>query len=196
MYNCIFSAQCVENCCDKACPVLAEVSYLLERNNISMSSSVFSMDEKLVDNMMQFLDVVRENKMIAFKAAKTAVKSEQVTYTSILQNWEGSQLHCTVYSLKFQKYLDLIQKSWSTSNESSELQYMRIFISSCKVLIISGLDFVNFKDFQSQTLLTILQDREYSEGSTVIVLPKTELVGEGTFFNILKDQLGRMVNNK
>ena len=78
-------------------------------------------------------------------------------------------------------------------SEPTELQYMKIFIDSCRVLIISGLDFIMFKDFQCQTLLTLLQDREAENKQTILVLPKTDLLGEGPFFAILKDQLDKVV---
>lgn len=36
MNNCIFTAHCTETICDKACPILVETSYLLERNGLSL----------------------------------------------------------------------------------------------------------------------------------------------------------------
>lgn len=193
MNDCIFSAFCPEKTCDKSCPNLSESSYLLERNKITFDSSVFNMGEVVSENIEEFLHKTEEQILVAIKVDKTTIKAEQITYGCILRHWEGSQLHCVVYSLKFQRYLDLIQKSWGMKSEPTELQYMKIFIDSCRVLIISGLDFIMFKDFQCQTLLTLLQDREAENKQTILVLPKTDLLGEGPFFSILKDQLDKVV---
>jgi len=60
------------------------------------------------------------------------------------------------------------------------------------LLIISNIDFVNFKDFQCQTLLSLLQSRDKAEFGTIIVSPQTQsLVGSGLFFNRLQETLGR-----
>lgn len=193
MNDCIFSAFCPEKTCDKSCPNLSESSYLLERNKITFDSSVYNMGEAVSENIEKFLDKTEDQLLVAIRVDKTTIKAEQITYGCILRHWEGSQLHCVVYSLKFQRYLDLIQKSWGMKSEPTELQYMKIFIDSCRVLIISGLDFIMFKDFQCQTLLTLLQDREAENKQTILVLPKTDLLGEGPFFAILKDQLDKVV---
>lgn len=193
MNDCVFSSFCPEQICDKSCPYLSESSYLLERNKITFDSSVFNMGEAVSENIEEFLNKTEDQILVAIKVDKTTIKAEQITYGCILRHWEGSQLHCVVYSLKFQRYLDLIQKSWGMKSEPTELQYMRIFSDSCKILIISGLDFIMFKDFQCQTLLTMLQDREAENKQTILVLPKTDLLGEGSFFAILKDQLDKVV---
>ena len=193
MNDCIFSSFCSRLTCDKSCPYLSESSYLLERNKITFDSSVFNMGEAVSENIEEFLNKTEDQMLIAIKVDKTSMKAEQITYGCILRYYEGSQLHCVVYSLKFQRYLDLIHKSWGMKSEPTELQYMRIFIDSCKILIVSGLDFIMFKDFQCQMLLTLLQDREADSRQTILVLPKTDLLGEGPFFAILKDQLDKVV---
>jgi len=55
MHNCIYSAHCTQAMCDKSCPTLAETSYLLERNNISMSSDVFRRGQEAVDKYSNIL---------------------------------------------------------------------------------------------------------------------------------------------
>ena len=193
MNDCVFSPFCTNAICDKSCPDLSESSYLLERNKLTLDSSVYNMGEAVSENIEDFLDKIENQSIIGIRVDKTSVKADQITYGCILRYWRGSQLHCVVYSLKFQRYLDLVQKSWRMNSEPTELQYIRIFIESCKVLVISGLDFIMFKDFQCQTLLTLLQDRETEHKQTILVLPKTELLGDGLFFTILKDQLDKVV---
>ena len=183
MHNCIYSGHCMQEMCDKSCPTLAETTYLLERNRISMSSEVFKTDPTVVEKYIKYLNDA-EGKTKSLFAKNTVNASELLTYCSICQKWRGSRLHCTVYNLKFSQYVESIKKSWSMKSESDELEYMRIWSTNAKVLIISNLDYVNFKDFECQTLLSLLQSREKSEFTTILVSPITgSLVGNGQFFN-------------
>jgi hypothetical protein len=97
-----------------------------------------------------------------------------------------------VYNLKLSQYLEGIQNSWSGSSNLDALEYQKIWVSKAKLLIISNIDFVNFKDFQCQTLLSLLQSRDKPDMGTIVVSPTTQsLVGSGLFFNRLHEILGR-----
>lgn len=183
MYNCIFSGHCTNLMCDKSCPTLAETTYLLDRNNISMSSSVFNADKDKLNKYSKLLENI-QGKQHTLITSNTVQAAELLTYCGICQNWKGSRLHCTVYNLKFSQYVEAIQNSWSSKFETEQLEYMKIWAASAKVLIISNLDYVNFRDFQCQTLLTLLQSRASNEYTTIIVSPLTSaLVGDGRFFD-------------
>ena len=187
MQNCIFSGHCSKQVCDKSCPTLAETTYLLERNGIAMSSDVFRADPKRLSRFSDIIDS-SEGKLRTISSTNTVQDADLLTYCSICKNWKGSRLHCTVYNLKYSKYIEMIKKSWSTKSETSDLEYMRIFSSSAKVLIISNIDYVNFRDFECQTLLTLLQSRAGSEYTTFIVSPPVKsLVGDSLFFGKLTE---------
>ena len=113
--------------------------------------------------------------------------ADALTYCAICENWRGSQLHCTVYNLKFTQYLETIQNSWSFGSDANDtVTQMKIWASHARVLIISNLDFINFKDFQSQSLLSLLQSRVGIDLTTIVVTPTiSSLVGEGQFFSRL-----------
>lgn len=152
-----------------------------------MSSDVFRADP---DRLSRFSDIIdsSEGKLRTISSTNTVQDADLLTYCSICKNWKGSRLHCTVYNLKYSKYIEMIKKSWSTKSETSDLEYMRIFSSSAKVLIISNIDYVNFRDFECQTLLTLLQSRAGSEYTTFIVSPPVEsLVGDSLFFGKLTE---------
>lgn len=189
MYNCIYSGHCTQPMCDKSCPTLAETTYLLERNNISMSSDVFhaTKDADTNKQLKKCINILNkyEGKLVTAISNDTVRVSELLTYCGICQNWRGSRLHCTVYNLKYSQYVEALKDSWS-SNKTEQLEMMKIWASSAKVLIISNLDYVNFRDFECQTLLTLLQSRASSEFTTIIVSPPvTNLVGSSNFFNRL-----------
>ena len=91
---------------------------------------------------------------------------------------------------KFLQYLEATKKSWS-GRETDSLEFQKIFIKTAKVLIISNIDFVTFKNFECQNLLEIMQSRSENHDLTTIVVapPLASLVGEGQFFNTLSTML-------
>jgi hypothetical protein len=68
---------------------------------------------------------------------------------------------------------------------------MKIWNQSAKYLIISNLEYIKFSDFESQTLLSLLQSRDKPDKTTFIILSKREpLVGtDSIFFSRLKHRL-------
>lgn len=172
MYNCIFTAHCTEVFCDKSCPVLAETSYLLERNNILPTNPVFKASPEKVQKALELLNS-REGQLTAYEVGSgenTIYESDLITYCAICKNWKGSNLHCTVYNLRYSRFIDETKKSWKGA-ESDELQYMRIWSESAKVLIISNTDYVSFTDFESQTLLNLIQQRQSAGLTTIVIRP-------------------------
>lgn len=172
MYNCIFTAHCTEAFCDRSCPILVETSYLLERNGIAMNSSVFSASDTSIQKMLSIL-AQSEGKLGVYRTDKgetTVQSAELLTYCAICKNWRGSRLHCTVYNLKYSRYLDETKKSWS--NPDSEVyEYMKIWAETAKVLVVSNFDYVNFGDFESQILLNLIQQRQANGLTTILVSP-------------------------
>lgn len=194
MVNCIFTGHCVEDQpCNTSCPVLAQTTYLLERNDIKMNSSVFKMTAAELNQYTTLLEksAGKTTSVIIPSGNFTNQAADALTYCAICENWRGSQLHCTVYNLKFAQYIESIQKSWSFNDVSADkVEQMKIWVTNARVLIISNLDFVNFKDFQSQTLLSLLQSRVSLDLTTIVVTPTvSSLVGEGQFFGRLTDIL-------
>lgn len=192
MHNCIFSGHCFDySKCDNSCPALAQTSYLLERNDISMNSPVFSMSDEELARVNSILKQSDGQVRSVFESYSTNKLADEITYVSICNKWKGSRLHCTVYNLKLSSYIQQIQNSW-TNGSSSDMDYMKIWISSADILVISNIDFINFKDFPCQTLLSLLQSRERPGLTTIIVSPPTSsLVGEGPFFGRLLELLNR-----
>ena len=198
MHNCIFTPYCIENFCDRSCPVLAETSYLLERNDIDMTSSVFQASELDIQTMLNVLENSEGSvgAYVANQGIDTVYSSELLTYVAICKNWQGSRLHCDVYNLKYSKYIEELKKSWSSRSESDSLEYIRIWSESAKVLIVSNFDYVNFGDFESQTILNLLQNRRIAKLTTIFVTPPIgSLISTkaSSFFNMFKAQLNEAV---
>ena len=119
--------------------------------------------------------------------------SDLITYCAICKNWKGSQLHVNVFNLKYSSYIENLKRSW-TNGADDDLEYLQIWIKSAKVLIISNLDFVDFKDFESQTLLSILQDRMSEKFTTILVVPPINSL-ISTKSSVFFDALKRMLKN-
>lgn len=185
MRDCIFTGHCLEEqSCNASCPVLAQTSYLLERNDIKMTNPVFKMSDT---ELQRYSDILHESigkttSVIVSNGDFTNQAADALTYCAICENWRGSQLHCTVYNLRFPQYISMLQNSWS-GGFSDEVDQTAIWMKNARVLIVSNLDFVNFKDFQSQKLLELLQARIGMDLTTIVVTPPTSsLVGDGQFF--------------
>ncbi len=191
MNNCMFTGHCIKATCDQSCPALAEASFLLEQNGISINSRVFHTEPVLLTKYNRIV-ADSEGKIQTVIAKDTNAVAELITYCGICKYWKGSRLHTSVYNLKLSQHLEDIQGSWKNSSNLDDLEYQKIWVSKAKLLIISNIDFVNFKDFQCQTLLQLLQSRDKPELGTIIVSPQIQsIVGSGLFFNRLQETLGR-----
>lgn len=191
MNNCMFTGHCIKATCDQSCPALAEASFLLEQNGISINSRVFHTEPALLTKYNRIV-ADSEGKIQTVIAKDTNAVAELITYCGICKYWKGSRLHTSVYNLKLSQHLEDIQGSWKNSSNLDDLEYQKIWVSKAKLLIISNIDFVNFKDFQCQTLLQLLQSRDKPELGTIIVSPQIQsIVGSGLFFNRLQETLGR-----
>lgn len=189
-YHCQNFKNCLESQCDKSCPLYAQFSYLLERNNVQSNGRCEMMPESEIDRYLKIIEDVAKyvtdyskDPIGSIITNRTADTANQLAYCAAWTNWKGSQLHCTVYNLNFAKYIDLTKQSWSRENDNDTAEYVKIWSESAKVLIISGVDFVNFKEFQSQLFLSLIQTRIEKRLTTIIVSPNTStLVGDGPFF--------------
>ena len=190
MNNCIFTPHCTEGLCDKSCPILVETSYLLERNGINMNSPVFNISADKSLNLGQLTKFVSDcetytNSVAVCKTKNTIKLAEVLTYLFICRNWKGSRLHCNVYNLRYSKFIEDTKQSWNTKTEPESLEYMRIWSNTSKILVVSNMDYVNFRDFECQTLLTLIQTRQSNHLPTILVLPDSTLVGDSKFLGKL-----------
>ena len=191
MNKCMFSGHCIKATCDQSCPAFVESSFLLEQNGIGINSKVFHADPVQLEKYNKIV-ANSEGKLQTVITKDTNAVAELLAYCGVCKYWKGSRLHTSVYSLKLSQYIEGLQNSWSGTSNLDDIEFQKIWVSKAKLLIISNIDFVNFKDFPCQTLLTLLQSREKPELGTIIVSPQPQsLVGSGLFFNRLQETIGR-----
>lgn len=182
MFDCIYSAYCIKPSCDNACHVHAETCYWMERCGITINNPVLHIS---IDQLNQCVKLLDDNvgKVNVYRAKNTLATADLFCYCAICKYGHGTGLNGGVYNLNFSKYVEEIRKSWRTRYESEELDFMRIWTDSSEFLIISRLDYVNFTDFESQTLLSIMQSRSQPGKSTYIITPsEANLIGKGDGF--------------
>ena len=193
MHNCMFTGHCIKSACDQSCPAFNESSFLLEQNGIGLNSSVFHADPALLAKYNKYVEG-SEGKLQTVIAKNTNSAAELIAYCGVCKYWKGSRLSTAVYTLKLSQHLETLQNSWSRTSNLDRFDFQKIWIDKAKLLIISNIDYVNFKDFQCQTLLSLLQSRDKPECGTIIVSPPTHtLVGSGLFFNRLQETLNRTI---
>ena len=182
----MFSGHCVEPICDRSCPSFTESSFLLEVNGIAITNPVFRSDIKDIEKAKAFIEKAKSGTLV-IEYNDTTVLSNLVTYCAICQHWFGSRLHVPVYSLKLSQHIDAIQKTWNTRGTDDKLEQVQIWVQKAKILIVSAIDYINFNDFQAQTLLGIIHDRKSEGLTTIIVSPEVDtLLGKGAIYNRMK----------
>lgn len=191
--NCPFKQYCRQNQCKIICADLVEYEYLMERNGLLNNKSVLSFSTKCLQQASECL-VASEGGYKVVISDNTSDMASCLTYAAICNHYKGNTLHCSVYHLNFMEYINRIQQSWSINGSDDDLDYINIFLDKAKVVIVSNIDFMQFKDFQAQTLLNLAHNRKLHGLSTIIVSPKlNSLVGSGPFFSRLKEVFGKEV---
>lgn len=197
--RCIYAPFCIEQDCKIVCPTYQQIDYLLDQNGLLPPDTFYSAPEEVYGVCHSILS----NNAGKFKVIETDKKNlgqfinenpndfiKVLTYAAICNNWRGSKYSMVAYKLNFAKYTQRIRDSWKMVSEPEDLQYMKIWANSAKVLIISNVDYVSYGDVECQSLLQLVQDREEQHKTTIVVCKKVgNLVGKSQFFNVFIDVL-------
>ena len=163
------------------------MNYLMMRNDLTPNSRPFKMKS---DYLQKYVKEYDSKPLTRVFCTKDVLKASEVfSYIAVCNEWKGSAMRVKAFHLVFSNYIDSLQNSWSSS-KSEDLQYTEMWSKSCNVLIVSGIDYINFKDYQSQLLLQLIQDREREGKYTIVVSPKLEnLAGQGKMFSLMISKL-------
>lgn len=166
---CPFSSQCERAFCDYSCGKNVLFDVMMKKSEIK-PQDVGAISVKLRDKVKQ--DLVKFKGSTIYITANRGNKMLGDIYAWLaackLCPYYGSDV--TVYHLKYSKYLEQLRQSWATKYEPEELIEARCFINTARVLVVSSLEYVQYKDFESQTLFSLLGERSYNREFTTIVV--------------------------
>lgn len=184
---CTCSGQCAKDECDMSCSKNTMLQLHLEKSNIDNVSPAFSICS---ENMEKFWDIISStNGTYRIIQCKKASKcAEYMTYCAICKLGYNRGSSISVYHLDYNSYVQMIKDSWS-GGVTMKLREIQAFVSSAAVLIVSGIDYCVFNDFECQTLMQILDERQKIGKSTLyLVSDITFLAGKGSFFPSMKQK--------
>lgn len=166
---CPFSSQCERAFCDYSCGKNVLFDVMMKKSEIK-PQDVGAISVKLRDKVKQ--DLAKFKGSTIYITANRGSKMLGDIYAWLaackLCPYYGSDV--TVYHLKYSKYLEQLRQSWATKYEPEELIEARCFINTARVLVVSSLEYVQYKDFESQTLFSLLGERSYNRDFTTIVI--------------------------
>lgn len=186
--DCVFDAYCTKPLCDRSCPQWAQMDYLMMRNGLTSNSRPFKMK---MDSLQKYIDLYERSvgSTVSIETSDPIKCAEVLSYVAVCNSWSGCAMRVRAYHLLFSQYIQELQASWN-GKKTEDLEYKSIWSKSSNVLVISDLDYVNFKDFQSQVLLQLMQDREREGKTTLVVTPNVgSLTGSGNMYNLLTNKL-------
>lgn len=193
-HQCIYSSYCNREYCDMSCVKNAMTTILLEKSSIKLSDDVYQVCESDKEKCWNFISS-HEGQVMCVHNNNPSKYADIYTFACICNMAVGHGATVSVYHLNYTKYLEDIRRSW-TYGMSGALREVQAFTTSCKILIISHLDYCNFREFECQTLLNLLQDRSDSSYTTLLVLKDIQLLsGSGAFLVPLKSRLKEALIN-
>lgn len=189
--------------CGESCPVWAVTEFLLRKNRLLNTNIMSKLNRSIIKTCENVVDAA----MTSGDAFVTYIPQSMscneaanfITYYGICINWRGSAFSTVVYNLNFSNYIAEDKKRWNvktSDDQYTEFDYIRSIIEgkvegkSTNLLIISGLDYVKFKDYVCEQLFEIINYRQSNHLPLIIVSPKlSDIVGEGSFFGRLTSVL-------
>ena len=204
MKNCPYNNTCIRFKCDRSCKVYTEFEHWSNRCNLTIKNSLFRVDKSKIIRASQLLIAAENDKSSDSNYIHIGVYSGQdsqligdlATYLAILKYCSGTGFYNGVYRLNFQNYLDEIKSSWDTRYDSPLLGDMKIWIQSCKCLVIYNLGLIRFGDFESQTLLSIFQERYDETKTTIVVLEGGKFCLPGRNASIFYQKLKNEISSR
>ena len=191
----------ISDICGESCPMWNLSLSLLRKNNLLNSNVFSSMNRQIQAEFSKLFDKALNDpsRAIVYTPKKMSCieASSLLTYYGICLLWRYSLHSIMVYNMNFANYVNDISQTYSYGNSIDsdtperivsiqDIISNRFESSRSNVLIVSGLDYVNFKGFKVEKLLDIIGTRESSRLPLIIVSPDlSNLMGEGQSFGFL-----------
>lgn len=188
--DCKFVESCTRDWCDYSCGIDDNYDVMYERCNISGIELKYKQEDLIRD----WNTIVNSDGVICIQSKDISNKVREIVYTCICR-YIKAKMGPHVVHVSYSTYVQQIKDSWS-QGVSDKLQRLQNNINNVEILVISGLDYCIFNDFESQTILNLIESRKMENKYTVIVLKDiSQLSGKGLFLVPLKNQLKEVLVN-
>ena len=198
-HQCMYCNICTEYECNFTCIKGVTSQYYVDASNFPLYSSEF-MNFYTDEDFVRFGKVIKDHRrgygVVVSKGRKYL--SDAFFYAAMVIENYHSLYWPEAFMLNYRKYTDSYRRSWTTGEEPDSLQEARYNAEHCCTLIITGLDTMIFGDFESQTLLALLEDRNKAKQSTIIVMSDVDSINTNsrsttTFVRSLREELRKRV---
>lgn len=152
----------------------------MNRCGLSITNPALKASKEQIQLAEHLLKKAREDDSIDSNYIHISVHSDEkpqyvadlTSYVAICKYCRNSGFYNGVYKLNFAQYLEEIKKSWNNRYNAEVLEDIKIWVNSAKYLVICNLGLVRFGDFESQTLLSLFQERYDQDKYTIVILEK------------------------
>ena len=198
-HQCMYSNVCTEYECNRTCIKGVTSEYYVNASNFPLYSSEF-MNYYNDEDFVKFGNIIKDHRrgygVVVSKGRKYL--SDAFFYAAMVIENYHSLYWPEAFMLNYRKYTDAYKRSWTTGEEPDSLQEARYNAEHCCTLIITGLDTMIFGDFESQTLLALLEDRNKAKQSTILVMSDVDNINTNsrsttTFVRSLREELRKRV---
>lgn len=198
-HQCMYCNICTEYECNFTCIKGVTSQYYVDASNFPLYSSEF-MNFYTDEDFVRFGKIIKDHRrgygVVVSKGRKYL--SDAFFYAAMVIENYHSLYWPEAFMLNYRKYTDSYRRSWTTGEEPDSLQEARYNAEHCCTLIITGLDTMIFGDFESQTLLALLEDRNKAKQSTIIVMSDVDSINTNsrsttTFVRSLREELRKRV---
>lgn len=198
-HPCMYCNICTEYECNFTCIKGVTSGYYVDASNFPLYSSEF-MNFYTDEDFVKFGKIIKDHRrgygVVVSKGRKYL--ADAFFYAAMVIENYHSLYWPEAFMLNYRKYTDSYRRSWTTGEEPDSLQEARYNAEHCCTLIITGLDTMIFGDFESQTLLALLEDRNKAKQSTILVMSDVDNINTNsrsttTFVRSLREELRKRV---
>ena len=181
--DCVFAETCDKLRCDYTCGEDVMFNYILNKSGIQTIEDKYDEDVLIRDQKMLS---EHHGNLVCVETNDVVGKTREFVYIYAckLRGTKANLVH-----ISYSSYIQQVRDSW-TYGGTEDLEHIQVRLRKWTVAVISGIDYCMFKDFESQTLLNIIESRRM-EGLTTIILTRslTNIHGNSVFLSPLKEQL-------
>ena len=198
-HPCMYCNICTEYECNFTCIKGVTSGYYVDASNFPLYSSEF-MNFYTDEDFVKFGKIIKDHRrgygVVVSKGRKYL--ADAFFYAAMVIENYHSLYWPEAFMLNYRKYTDSYRRGWTTGEEPDSLQEARYNAEHCCTLIITGLDTMIFGDFESQTLLALLEDRNKAKQSTILVMSDVDNINTNsrsttTFVRSLREELRKRV---